>query len=696
MSDTKISDLTSYSSPIDTDILPIVDITTGTTKKITISAIRNSMGAVLLDQTTPQTIANGVPLMTAPVVTSGSKDQLVNKEYVDLSVSGIELSEFFSDTASSIGGIYKVMSENQATAAINTSASLGAGADQNFRSYATVTGQPNLTTIVQGQYDVHMHMYKTGTKPVSVYFKLFSRTEPAGIETLIFTTETSTALDTTSAEYSLHAFLDTDVSISTSDRLVLKAYANVGSTGSDITVKTDVGGLNNSHLSIKLSPTVLNNYIKTDQTTPQTIGLTGARLAKLWATDIDCTNAIVASITGNAATVTNGVYTNAANTFNQINPLITPAESWIGPSTTTGVYFKGGKVGIGTTSPNFPLTVTDGSIPEASAVGITGRGISYQGAGSAYFMGRDMTNDIEFIMGTSTVGEAFAGSMTAHDLDFRTGNKRGRIHIVHATGNVGIGIIAPTAKLHLAAGKATASTAPLKFTSGVLNTTAGAGAVEFLTDKYYGTITTGAARKTFAFLESPIFTTPTLGVATATRIGVGVAADATRVFVSAATSAAELPLYERTGGTSNDPLGSVFLLATKTTDMSNGFGVTQVFQIKDDAGVANTIGVVGFVRDGADNTGKYVVRPYALGVQGTDKFTVDSAGHVLLEGVTSTGATGTGKFVFDTSPTLAAPVIKNYTTALAPTYAKGALYFDTTLNKLKVGGATAWETITST
>jgi hypothetical protein len=33
--------------------------------------------------------------------------------------------------------------------------------------------------------------------------------------------------------------------------------------------------------------------------------------------------------------------------------------------------------------------------------------------------------------------------------------------------------------------------------------------------------------------------------------------------------------------------------------------------------------------------------------------------------------------------------------ATAPTYVKGAIYFDTTLNKLRVGGATGWETITS-
>ena len=35
------------------------------------------------------------------------------------------------------------------------------------------------------------------------------------------------------------------------------------------------------------------------------------------------------------------------------------------------------------------------------------------------------------------------------------------------------------------------------------------------------------------------------------------------------------------------------------------------------------------------------------------------------------------------------------TTASAPAYVKGAMYFDTTLNKLRIGGATAWETVPS-
>lgn len=68
---------------------------------------------------------------------------------------------------------------------------------------------------------------------------------------------------------------------------------------------------------------------------------------------------------------------------------------------------------------------------------------------------------------------------------------------MYGTGSIGIGITPTniTARLHLPAGSTSASSAPLKFTSGSLNTTAEAGAMEYLTDDLYITITTGNARK---------------------------------------------------------------------------------------------------------------------------------------------------------------------------------------------------------
>ncbi|MCX6154403.1 MAG: hypothetical protein NT007_09600 [Candidatus Kapabacteria bacterium] len=53
----------------------------------------------------------------------------------------------------------------------------------------------------------------------------------------------------------------------------------------------------------------LTGAVLTDQAAGQTIGATGARLTKLWATDITVTNAITGSVTGNAATVTNATLT---------------------------------------------------------------------------------------------------------------------------------------------------------------------------------------------------------------------------------------------------------------------------------------------------------------------------------------------------------------------------------------------------
>lgn len=60
------------------------------------------------------------------------------------------------------------------------------------------------------------------------------------------------------------------------------------------------------------------------------------------------------------------------------------------------------------------------------------RTISMFANGSAYFMMRDMSNDIEALFGTSTQGVFFLGSVTAHDVDIRTANLR-RFFINHSS-----------------------------------------------------------------------------------------------------------------------------------------------------------------------------------------------------------------------------------------------------------------------
>ena len=108
-----------------------------------------------------------------------------------------------------------------------------------------------------------------------------------------------------------------------------------------------------------------------------------------------------------------------------------------------------------------------------------------------------------------------AGSQSANLLNGL--NSSGTVlSYINASGNLGVrmGATAATAYLHLAAGTATAGTAPLKFSSGVSLATPEAGAIEFSTDTLFATITTGAARKGFVLDDGARLTAGRIPAAT--------------------------------------------------------------------------------------------------------------------------------------------------------------------------------------
>jgi len=185
-----------------------------------------------------------------------------------------------------------------------------------------------------------------------------------------------------------------------------------------------------------------------------------------------------------------------------------------------------GNVGIGTTSPvslvsisNTPVGGTTGGNPTFTFLDTRNLNAAAWLAnttplGTIQAYTTDLSTTPNPIGAITFIAPQLAGSSPACDISFSTGNTSTfteRMRIL-STGNVGIGTATPTAVLQLKAGTATASTAPIKLTSGTLLTVAEVGAIEFLTDAYYATITTGTARKTFAFLDNPFIVNKTINV----------------------------------------------------------------------------------------------------------------------------------------------------------------------------------------
>lgn len=205
--------------------------------------------------------------------------------------------------------------------------------------------------------------------------------------------------------------------------------------------------------------------------------------------------------------------------------------------TATGARITVANTGTTNTNIGLDITVTNGALRNYSYQA-TGPAVVRLNAATTPAYTSLATNTFEVASNTSTILAIYSSSganwsvldfnyaasthlyqvASAPDNEFWWYNgatKYFRMTLGASAGKSSFGSAAPTpsAWVTLAAGTTAALTAPLKFTSGSLMTTAEAGAVEYLTDKFYGTITTGAARKELT-LNDAALTSGTTPVAT--------------------------------------------------------------------------------------------------------------------------------------------------------------------------------------
>jgi len=213
----------------------------------------------------------------------------VTKRYVDASLAAAVWNFFLTDDDADVGGYYYMYDEETGSVLSElTTGTLSAGDDQLLWSFVTESGYPGIDALSLGTYAGTFFLKKTGNKTVNVYWKLYKR-DTGGGETLILTSGLSDELADTRTQYLLSAYLNADSTISATDRLVLKIYANVSGSGTDPTVTLTMEDNYDSRIAVRVGTSAFANIFVNADGDTMTGDLTVPHLWSQYVTVADST-----------------------------------------------------------------------------------------------------------------------------------------------------------------------------------------------------------------------------------------------------------------------------------------------------------------------------------------------------------------------------------------------------------------------
>ena len=211
--------------------------------------------ALLLDQSTPQTISNDTPLLDTTPTGAADIKSLVNKEYVDLAVT-------------SLGAVYYMYDEDDATgyktcyldpsADAETYIEKSSLADDDYiGGWISASGEEP-TKLLKGVYNWYLTAEKTtGTQELRIYWKLVERKSDDS-ETVIATSSNSNII-TDKGDYIVPLQLSSDYLPDSGSRIVGKLYADISGGGNAPTVRVYYQGSTSSRWEIPANSEIFKN-----------------------------------------------------------------------------------------------------------------------------------------------------------------------------------------------------------------------------------------------------------------------------------------------------------------------------------------------------------------------------------------------------------------------------------------------------
>ncbi|MBW1975270.1 MAG: hypothetical protein JRI45_06830 [Deltaproteobacteria bacterium] len=222
---------------------------------------------LLLDQTTPQTVSNGIPLLDQEYDAFSDLTEFVNKGYVDWAVSAIGVTYYMTDDTDGDTG-YKICSLTPSADSETYIEETDVVDDELLGTWISDVGEAP-SKLLRGIYDWFIFAEKTsGTKTLRLYWKLYER-KTDDSEALIATSSESNELDTgVKTSYIIPLALDSDYTPDSGSRIVGKIYASVSGSGNAPTVKIYYQGVSGSRWEIPSNIEVLSDIFlkKVDHT----------------------------------------------------------------------------------------------------------------------------------------------------------------------------------------------------------------------------------------------------------------------------------------------------------------------------------------------------------------------------------------------------------------------------------------------
>jgi len=217
---------------------------------------------LMLDQSSPQTIVNGVPYLNASIDNITDLKHLVTKEYVDLAVTSLGATYYMYDEDDPTG--YKLTHLDPSSDSETYLEYSGLTDGQYLAGWISAEGEAP-DKLLKGVYNWFITMEKTsGTKDVRVYWKLVERTE-SGNEIEIAQSSYSNQINGKST-YMVPLQLDSDHILNSSgSRIVGKLYANVYGSGNSPTVRIYYQGNTSSRWEIPANDEIFSNiFVRKD------------------------------------------------------------------------------------------------------------------------------------------------------------------------------------------------------------------------------------------------------------------------------------------------------------------------------------------------------------------------------------------------------------------------------------------------